>query len=213
VVLRLFSLAVAALSLSCSALVLGGDGPSGSCPVGGTFDNTGGPPPAGDPLAYEIIEPGFLYCYDLAPEIVRTADDMSDELRRCAEESEGRVDEILASLEGDDYALFMNVVFPSVTDGYEFAAVHQDGDTVRPWILVQNPRLGVVCARPPTLGMDYDPTVVLLSGELPARVETVQVEVNPRLEREPDSPITLGDGTICGSPTCSGASDAMLVGR
>jgi hypothetical protein len=168
----------------------------------GTFDNTGGPPPAGVPIEYLLVEETDVgWCFHDS-QILRTAEEMSPSLRACADESGGRVEAILESVGEGEYAVFLNVEIGGPESGFEVFDVHLDGSTFRPWIVMLNPSHGVQCPPPPFAFLFTRTIAFLVEGELPDAISPHFGVVNPDVAREAGLP-AIGERPLTGCPGTS----------
>ena len=117
------------------ALILGG------CMV----DNSGGPPPGGDALDFEVSLVGPSYfCAEMEDQahLITDSEDLDAFIDSCdpgeAADSDAvgeALGEQVEALEEDQALLVVNTILGGCFGDWHVEAVHRDGDTLRPWVL------------------------------------------------------------------------------
>lgn len=163
--------------------------------TGCTVDNSGGEPPAGDPIEFEIaIEDPDLFCdaFEDAAELIVDADGVDAFIEACGAELIGDESTIaddlnaqLSELEEGEGLLIVSAQLGGCLGAWEIAAVHLDGDILRPWMLKADSSYGrqdVGCTA--DIGQDHRVLVVDGADEV-ASVELTVGIYNPDLPGAP----------------------------
>lgn len=110
------------------------------CPV----DNSGGPPPAGDTVTFEIASeaPGH-FCDSFADEayLLRSTEDIDAYLEACnafpdgSEDIEAALDAEVEALLDGQAVLLVSAQLGGCLGDWHIESVHLDGETLRPWML------------------------------------------------------------------------------
>jgi hypothetical protein len=171
-----------------------------ACGLGGTFDNTGGSPPSGDPLSFEELSLQLdVFCLDSleGPLLVREDADVPllEGFEGCRldllEDLRGSID----SLAADEALVLGTLQLGGCTRSFELMDVFLDDTTVRPWVLYHDTTLGSAEPVACTLDLLIEPLLLKVGGVADATdVELHEGSINPNRPRVPDAPVLGGFG-------------------
>ncbi len=163
--------------------------------TGCTVDNSGGEPPAGDPIEFEIaIESPDLVCesFEDGAELIVDQDGIDAFIEACGTELIGDESTIaddlalqLAELEEGQGLLVVSAQLGGCLGEWEIAAVHLDADILRPWMLKADTSYGredVACTA--DIGQDHQVLIVDAADRV-ASVELTVGVYNPDLPGAP----------------------------
>jgi hypothetical protein len=169
--------------------------------TGCMVDNSGGPPPAGDPIEFEVaIESPDLFCNSFADEatLLRSAADVDTFIEACGTELVGAESNIaedlnaeIAELAEGQAVLIVSAQLGGCLGEWRIESIHLDGDVLRPWMLKADSSFGpqqVACDS--DIGQDHQ----VLTVDDTAGVESVELAVgffNPELPGAPTVDLAL----------------------
>ena len=164
-------------------------------------DNSGGPPPGGDAIDFEVALVGPSYfCAQMEDQahLIADSEGLDAFIDSCDPGEAADIDAVdqalgeqLEALEEGQALLVVNTILGGCFGDWRVEAVHRDGDTLRPWVLKADTAYGQQSTGcPADIGQGNEVLVVEGASDATAVELTVGV-YNPDLPGSPDEAITL----------------------